>query len=158
DMDITAGEITDFLAGSPYDITINGENGEIVIDDMNDEQYQMVRRLQGDRPYYEPEFAKFIKFSNPNFIDESLYHTELKDWIKEKTNVSIEQHQNIYISLLQLIMRGAHRDEVVQYLASLGVEFKDNGEQRLFFDNVAGIVNNTRHFKFRGHKESELKT
>src|SRR5699024_11756619 len=41
DMDITAREITDFLAESPYDITINGENGEIVIDDMNDEQYQM---------------------------------------------------------------------------------------------------------------------
>src|SRR5690625_1590454 len=158
DMDITAEEITDFLGGSPYDINIDRENGEIVIDDMNDEQYRMVRRLQGDRPYYEPEFAKFIKFSDPNFIDESIHHTELKDWIAENADVSKDQHRSVYISLLQLIMRGADQDEVIQYLASLGVEFKDDGERRSFFDNIAGIVNNTRHFKFRGHKESELKT
>ena len=158
DMDITVEEITDFLGASPYDITINGEDGEIVIDDMNDEQYQMVRRLQGDRPYYEPEFAKFIKFSDPNFIDESVHHTELRNWIAENTEAPKEQHRNIYISLLQLIMRGANQDEVIQYLVSLGVEFKDEGERRRFFDNIAGIVNNTRHFKFRGHKESELQT
>lgn len=158
DMDITSEEITSFLDDSPYDITIDQEKQEIVIDDMNDEQYNMVRKLQGDRPYYEPEFAKFIKFSNPNFIDESEYHAELKEWIAEYVDVPEDQYHNVYISLLQLIMKGAKQDEVVQYLMSLGVEFKDVDDQRRFFDNIAGIVNNTRHFKFRGHKESELKT
>lgn len=157
-MDITTEEITDFLEASPYDITIDQENEEIIIDDMNDAQYNMVRKLQGDRPYYEPEFAKFIKFSDPNFIDESEYHTELKKWISKKVDVSKTQLHDAYISLLRLIMKGAKQDEVVQYLISLGVEFEDAEEQREFFGNIAGIVTNTRHFKYRGHKEAELKT
>ena len=55
-------------------------------------------------------------------------------------------------------MRGEKQDEIVQYLMSLDVEFSNVNDQRDFFDNIAGIVENTRHFKFRGHKESELKT
>ncbi len=55
-----------------YDISIDQDKQQIVIDDMNYAQYEMVRKLQGDRPYYEPEFAKFIKFSDPNYIDESV--------------------------------------------------------------------------------------
>ncbi|WP_411842678.1 SEC-C metal-binding domain-containing protein [Salinicoccus sp. HZC-1] len=158
DMNMSVEEITQFLEESPYDITLDQENQEIVIDDMNDDQYQMVRKLQGARPYYEPEFAKFIKFSNPNFIDESEHHARLKEWIAKNADVSEEQYHNVYISLLQLIMKGAKQDEIIQYLMSLGVEFKDVDDQRAFFDNIAGIVNNTRHFKFRGHKESELKS
>jgi uncharacterized protein YecA (UPF0149 family) len=38
------------------------------------------------------------------------------------------------------------------------VEFSNVETQRGFFDMIAGIVENTRHFKYRGHKESELKT
>ena len=70
DEDVTSKEIIDFLEGSPYDISIDEDNAQIVIDDMNYAQYEMVKKLQGDRPYYEPEFGKFIKFSNPNYIDE----------------------------------------------------------------------------------------
>ncbi len=158
DMDITVEEIADFLEASPYDITIDQENQEIVIDDMNDDQYEMVRRLQGDRPYYEPEFAKFIKFSDPNFIDESDFHVRLKEWIADNVDVSEERYQEVYISILQQVMKGTRRDEMVKYLMSFDVEFKNEADQRAFFDNIAGIVNNTRHFKFRGHKESELKT
>lgn len=158
DLDLRIGEITDFLEASPYDITIDQENQEIVIDDMNDAQYKMVRKLQEDRPYYEPEFAKFIKFSDPNFIDESEHHVQLKEWIAENVDVPEAEYQNVYISLLQLIMKGAKQEEVVQHLMSLGVEFEEAETQRKFFENIAGIVNNTRHFKFRGHMESELNT
>lgn len=158
DEDVTAKEIIDFLEWSPYDISIDEDNAQIVIDDMNYAQYEMVKKLQGDRPYYEPEFGKFIKFSNPNYIDESSNHRKLREWIEKNVNVPRSKHESIYISLLQLIMRGEKQDEIVQYLMSLDVEFSNVNDQRDFFDNIAGIVENTRHFKFRGHKESELKT
>ena len=158
DEDVTSKEIIDFLEGSPYDISIDEDNAQIVIDDMNYAQYEMVKKLQGDRPYYEPEFGKFIKFSNPNYIDESANHRKLREWVEKNVEVPRSKHESIYISLLQLIMRGEKQDEIVQYLMSLDVEFSNVNDQRDFFDNIAGIVENTRHFKFRGHKESELKT
>lgn len=158
DEDVTSKEIIDFLEGSPYDISIDEDNAQIVIDDMNYAQYEMVKKLQGDRPYYEPEFGKFIKFSNPNYIDESSNHIKLREWVEKNVKVPRSKHESIYISLLQLIMRGEKQDEIVQYLMSLDVEFSNVNDQRDFFDNIAGIVENTRHFKFRGHKESELKT
>ncbi len=158
DEDVTSKEIIDFLEGSPYDISIDEDNAQIVIDDMNYAQYEMVKKLQGDRPYYEPEFGKFIKFSNPNYIDESSNHRKLREWVEKNVKVPRSKHESIYISLLQLIMRGEKQDEIVQYLMSLDVEFSNVNDQRDFFDNIAGIVENTRHFKFRGHKESELKT
>ncbi|SOC42802.1 SEC-C metal-binding domain-containing protein [Salinicoccus kekensis] len=158
DEDVTPSELVGFLEGSPYDISIDEDNEQIVIDDMNYAQYEMVKKLQGDRPYYEPEFGKFIKFSDPNYIDESSNHKKLKEWIEKNIDVPRSKHQGIYISLLQLIMRGEKQDEIVKYLMSLDVEFKNVQEQRDFFDNIAGIVENTRHFKYRGHKESELKT
>ena len=158
DEDVTSKEIIDFLEGSPYDISIDEDNAQIVIDDMNYAQYEMVKKLQGDRPYYEPEFGKFIKFSNPNYIDESSNHRRLREWVEKNVKVPRSKHESIYISLLQLIMRGEKQDEIVQYLMSLDVEFSNVNDQRDFFDNIAGIVENTRHFKFRGHKESELKT
>lgn len=158
DEDVTSKEIIDFLEGSPYDISIDEDNAQIVIDDMNYAQYEMVKKLQGDRPYYEPEFGKFIKFSNPNYIDESANHRKLREWVEKNVEVPRSKHESIYISLLQLIMRGEKQDEIVQYLMSLDVEFSNVNDQRDFFDNIAGIVENTRHFKFRGHKEAELKT
>ncbi|WP_462421635.1 Rho termination factor N-terminal domain-containing protein [Salinicoccus sp. Marseille-QA3877] len=158
DEEVTSNEIIRFLEESPYDISIDEDNAQIVIDDMNYAQYEMVKKLQGDRPYYEPEFGKFIKFSNPNYIDESSNHRKLKEWIEKNVKVPRSKHESIYISLLQLIMRGEKQDEIVQYLMSLDVEFSNVHDQRDFFDNIAGIVENTRHFKFRGHKESELKT
>ncbi|CAM4340848.1 SEC-C metal-binding domain-containing protein [Lacicoccus alkaliphilus] len=158
DEDVTSKELVDFLEGSPYDISIDEDKAQIVIDDMNYAQYEMVRKLQGDRPYYEPEFGKFIKFSDPNYIDESSNHKNLKEWIKKNVDVPKSKHESIYISLLQLIMRGEKQDEIIKYLMSLNVEFSNVNDQREFFDNVAGIVENTRHFKYRGHKESELKT
>lgn len=157
-MDLTIDEIVEFLDRSPYDITLNSENQELVIDDMNDEQYKMVRNMQEGRPYYEPEFAKFIKFADPNYIDESENHQVLKDWIAYNIDVPGHERRDIYIALLQMIMRGAEQDEIIKYLASLDVEFNDVNEQREFFDNIAGIVNHTRHFKYRGYKESELNT
>lgn len=158
DEDVTSKELVDFLEGSPYDISIDEDKAQIVIDDMNYAQYEMVRKLQGDRPYYEPEFGKFIKFSDPNYIDESSNHKKLREWIKKNVDVPKSKHESIYISLLQLIMRGEKQDEIVKYLMSLNVEFSNVNDQREFFDNIAGIVENTRHFKYRGHKESELKT
>lgn len=158
DEDVTSKEIITFLEGSPYDISIDEDNAQIVIDDMNYAQYEMVKKLQGDRPYYEPEFGKFIKFSNPNYIDESASHKRLRQWVEKNVDVPKSKHESIYISLLQLIMRGEKQDEIVQYLMSLDVQFKDVQDQRAFFDNIGGIVENTRHFKYRGHKESELKT
>ena len=71
--------LIEFLEESPYEITIDTDKGEIVIDDMTDEQYEVVKRLQKNRPYFEPEFAKFIKFSDPNYIDESSHHV----WVRE---------------------------------------------------------------------------
>ncbi|MCG1009855.1 SEC-C domain-containing protein [Salinicoccus sp. ID82-1] len=157
-MEMDAKALVEFLERSPYDISIDQDNQQIVIDDMNYNQYEMVRRLQGDRPYYEPEFAKFIKFSDPNYIDESKHHRQLKEWVESNVDVPSNKHHSVYISLLQLIMQGAKRDEVVKYLMTLNVEFSSADAQRAFFDNIAGIVENTRHFKYRGHKESELKT
>ncbi|WP_020007285.1 SEC-C metal-binding domain-containing protein [Salinicoccus albus] len=156
-MDLTIDEITEFLDKSPYDVTLNSENQEIVIDDMNEEQYKMVRSMQGERPYYEPEFAKFIKFADPNYIDESENHQALKDWIADNVDGTAHEQQEVYIALLQQIMQGASREEIIKYLASLGAE-NDAADQQAFFDNIAGIVNHTRHFKYRGFKESELKT
>ncbi len=158
DEDVNSKELVEFLEGSPYDISIDEDKSQIVIDDMNYAQYEMVRKLQGDRPYYEPEFGKFIKFSDPNYIDESSNHKKLKEWISKNVDVPRSKHESIYISLLQLIMRGEKQDEIVKYLMSLDVEFSNVNDQRDFFDNIAGIVENTRHFKYRGHKESELKT
>ncbi|WP_031545332.1 Rho termination factor N-terminal domain-containing protein [Salinicoccus luteus] len=157
-MAMTAEEIVEFLEASPYDISIDQDKRQIVIDDMNYAQYEMVRKLQGDRPYYEPEFAKFIKFSDPNYIDESKHHRQLKEWVKKYVDVPKDKHHSVYISLLQLIMQGSKRDEILQYLMSLNVEFGNVEAQRGFFDMIAGIVENTRHFKYRGHKESELET
>ncbi|MFC3418889.1 SEC-C metal-binding domain-containing protein [Salinicoccus hispanicus] len=157
-MEMSPEALVEFLEGSPYDISIDQDNRQIVIDDMNYNQYEMVRRLQGDRPYYEPEFAKFIKFSDPNYIDESKYHRELKEWVEENIDVPAGKHHSVYISLLQMIMQGSKRDEIVKYLMTLNVEFSTVDDQREFFDTIAGIVENTRHFKYRGHKESELKT
>src|SRR5699024_12279300 len=76
----------------------------------------------------------------------------LRLWFTTASTLSDTSHVEIYSLSLHdalpiLIMRGADQDEVIQYLASLGVEFKDDGERRSFFDNIAGIVNNTRHFR-----------
>ncbi|GAB3057911.1 SEC-C metal-binding domain-containing protein [Salinicoccus sesuvii] len=158
DMDMDSAVLVNFLEQSPYDISIDQDKRQIVIDDMNYNQYEMVRKLQGDRPYYEPEFAKFIKFSDPNYIDESKHHKQLKTWVEENVDVSAKKYHSIYISLLQLIMQASKRDEIVKYLTTLNVEFSSADNQQAFFDNIAGIVENTRHFKYRGHKESELKT
>src|SRR5699024_300738 len=83
---------------------------------------------------------------------------KLREWIEKNVKVPRSKHESIYISLLQLIMRGEKQDEIVQYLMSLDVEFSNVNDQRDFFDNITGIVENTRHFKFKAHKASELKT
>jgi acylphosphatase len=158
DETVTSEEVVSFLRKAPYDITINLDEEELVIEDMNDEQYLMIKKLQGGRPYYEPEFAKFIKFSQPNYIDESSYHQELKEFVEERLTSEGEDSYSAYIELLQYILQGSDRSEVIQYLSDRGVEFKSQEEEKAFFDNISGIVKNIRHFKYRGFKESELNT
>ncbi|MFD2830630.1 SEC-C metal-binding domain-containing protein [Corticicoccus populi] len=155
---ISADELIAFLDGSPYEINVNRDRREIVIDDMNEEQYLMVRKLQGSRDYYEPEFAKFIKFSDPNFIDESSAHETLREFVEREIPGNTEELHPSYIHLLQLIMSGKQREDIKNYLVSEGVQFDSADEENAFFDNIGGIVENTRHFKYRGFKERELKT
>lgn len=150
--------LIEFLEQSPYEITIDTDNGEIVIDDMTEEQYEVVKRLQKNRPYYEPEFAKFIKFSDPNFIDESTHHVWLREWVGKNIEGDDTENYQTYIGILQLVMQGGKQNQVVEFLAQNNVEFKNAVAQKEFFKHIDGILNNTRHFKFRGHKESELKT
>ncbi len=156
--DMNQDALVEFLESSPYEITIDVENSEIVIDDMTKEQYEVVKRLQKNRPYYEPEFAKFIKFSDPNFIDESTHHKWLREWVSGNLAKSEDEAYQAYISILQLVMQGAKQNQVVTFLAEQDVEFKNTAAQKEFFKHIDGILNNTRHFKFRGHKEAELKT
>ncbi|MFC4985030.1 SEC-C metal-binding domain-containing protein [Salinicoccus siamensis] len=156
DMEMTSAELVSFLGESPYDISIDEDNEQIIIDDMNYAQYEMVKKLQGNLPYYEPEFGKFIKFSDPNYIDESKAHRALKEWVKDNVDVPRDKHYSVYISLLQLIMQGSKKDDILQYLMTLNVELQNAGSQRELMDMMAEIVENTRHFKYRGHKESEL--
>ena len=52
------------------------KNKEFIIDDMTPEQYKIVEILS-EVQLLRTEF-KFIKFSNPGFIDESAAHEDLK--------------------------------------------------------------------------------
>lgn len=157
--EVAEADIVEFLEKSPYEITMKKDKHELVIDDMNESQYLMVRKLQGTRPYYEPEFAKFIKFSSPNYIDESDDHLKLKSFVEVHLTGSKEDavHPE-YIELLKQIMSGRNREDIKAYLESAGVKFESKEDETMFFDTIAGIVENTRHFKYRGFKEAELKT
>lgn len=153
---VTAEEIVQFLEDSPYETTVDLDKNEIIIDDMNEEQYSMVKKLQGSRPYYEPEFAKFIKFSNPNYIDESNAHKRLRTFIETRMSNHKQDTQPVYIELLEHVMRGKSRKQINEFLTSYGIYFDAPKEESEFFSNVDGIIQNTRHFKYRGFKESEI--
>lgn len=153
---VTTEEIVQFLEDSPYETTVDLSRKEIIIDDMNEEQYLMVKKLQGERPYYEPEFAKFIKFSNPNYIDESNVHKKLRTFVETRISDYKNSAHSVYIELLEHVMRGKSRKQIDEFLASYGIYFDTPKEENEFFNNIDGIMQNTRHFKYRGFKESEV--
>src|SRR5699024_12403428 len=61
---------------------------------------------------------------------------KLREWIEKNVKVPRSKHESIYISLLQLIMRGEKQDEIVQYLMSLDVEL-DRKSTRLNSSHVS---------------------
>lgn len=152
----TIEELVDLVNESPYVITINEKNREFVIDDMTDEQYQIIRKNQQKYNYYEPEFAKFIQFSNPNYIDESTYHESLKSWVSSHLNTDVASLEELYIQMLRMIISGQKRSDIVAEIKNLGYEFSTKQEEDDFFNLVSGVLKHTRHFQYRGKSEAEL--
>ena len=154
-MEVSIESIIDLINESPYVITINEKNKELIIDDMTEEQYQIIRQHQQKYNYYEPEFAKFIKFSDPNYIDESSYHKELKNWISEHLNTSVVSSDSLYIQLLRMMISGQKRQDIIDEINRLGYEFSAE-EENDFFTLVSEIIKHTRHFQYRGKSQSKL--
>ncbi|WP_213810819.1 hypothetical protein [Jeotgalicoccus sp. WY2] len=111
-MDVTIEEVVDLVNRSPYVITINDKNKEFIIDDMTNEQYEIIRNTQQKYKYYEPEFGKFIKFSNPGYIDESAAHESLKKWVSEHLNTDVASDYELYLHVLRMIISGRKREDI----------------------------------------------
>lgn len=155
-MEVKIEDIVNLINQSPYVITVNEQNKELIIDDMTEEQYQIIRQNQQKHQYYEPEFAKFIKFSDPNYIDESDAHHALKDWIREHLNTETVSDNELYIQLLRMIISGQKRQDIVDEINNLGYDFPSTRKEDDFFRMVNEIIAHTRHFQYRGKTKSEL--
>lgn len=152
----TIEDLVDLVNESPYVITINEKNKEFIIDDMTDEQYKIIRSNQQKYNYYEPEFAKFIQFSNPNYIDESSHHEDLKSWVDRHLNTDVASLEELYIHMLRKIISGQKREDIVSEIKNLGYEFTTKQEEDDFFNVVSEVIKHTRHFQYRGKSEAEL--
>lgn len=157
-MDMSMDEVKSLVSHSPYVITVNEKNKELVIDDMTDEQYEVIRTNQQKYSYYEPEFGKFIKFSNPNFIDESSAHESLKSWVSEHLNTDVASDYELYLHVLRMIISGQKREDISGEIKNLGYELKTTDDENDFFEIVRDVVKHTRHFQYRGKSEADLAT
>ncbi|CEA03228.1 hypothetical protein BN1048_02010 [Jeotgalicoccus saudimassiliensis] len=155
-MDVTIEEVVDMVNRSPYVITVNEKNREFVIDDMTDEQYEIIRNAQQKYKYYEPEFGKFIKFSNPGYIDESAAHETLKKWVSEHLNTNVASDYELYLHVLRMVISGRKREDISGEIKNLGHTFESKAEEDEFFELISNIVRQTRHFQYRGKSEAEL--
>ena len=155
-MDITIDEVVDLVNRSPYVITVNNKNQEFIIDDMTDKQYEIIRNAQQKYKYYEPEFGKFIKFSNPGYIDESAAHEDLKKWVSEHLNTSVASDYELYLHVLRMVISGQKREEISGEIKNLGYQFKSKAEEDEFFELIRDVVRHTRHFQYRGKSEADI--
>lgn len=155
-IDVTIDEIKDLVSRSPYVITVNEKNKEFIIDDMTPEQYKIIRNTQQKYNYYEPEFAKFIKFSNPGFIDESAAHEDLKQWVSEHLNTSVASDYELYLSVLRMVISGQKREDISGEIKNLGHDFESEEEENHFFEMIQDVVKHTRHFQYRGKSSADI--
>lgn len=155
-MDVTIEEVTELVSRSPYVITINEKNKEFIIDDMTDEQYEIIRNMQQKYKYYEPEFGKFIKFSNPGYIDESAAHESLKKWVSEYLNTGVASDYELYLHVLRMIISGRKREDISGEIKNLGHTFESETEENQFFEMIRDVVKQTRHFQYRGKSEADI--
>lgn len=155
-MDVTIEEVTDLVNRSPYVITINANNKEFIIDDMTNAQYEIIRKKQQKYKYYEPEFGKFIKFSNPGHIDESVAHESLKKWVSEHLNTNVASSYELYLHVLRMVISGRKREDISGEIKNLGHEFETKTEEDQFFQLIRDVVKHTRHFQYRGKSEADL--
>lgn len=157
-MDMTIDEVVSVVNNSPYVITADNQHQALRIDDMTDEQYEIIRKNQQKYHYYEPEFGKFIKFSNPNFIDESDAHVLLKTWISKHLNTDIASDYELYLHVLRMVISGQKREDISREINNLGHTFESEAEENDFFEIVRDVVKHTRHFQYRGKSEADLET
>lgn len=155
-LDMTIEDVISLVNNSPYVITVNEEHEALRIDDMTDDQYEVIRKNQQKYCYYEPEFAKFIKFSNPHFIDESEAHNLLKAWISQHLNTDVASDYELYLHVLRMIISGQKREDISREINNLGHEFESEAEESHFFEMVRDVVKHTRHFQYRGKSEADL--
>ena len=155
-MDVTIEEVVDLVNRSPYVITINDKNKEFIIDDMTNEQYEIIRNTQQKYKYYEPEFGKFIKFSNPGYIDESAAHESLKKWVSEHLNTDVASDYELYLHVLRMIISGRKREDISGEIKNLGYTFQSETEENQFFEMIRDVVKQTRHFQYRGKSEADI--
>lgn len=155
-MDVTIEEVVDLVNRSPYVITINDKNKEFIIDDMTNEQYEIIRKTQQKYKYYEPEFGKFIKFSNPGYIDESVAHESLKKWVSEHLNTDVASDYELYLHVLRMIISGRKREDISGEIKNLGHTFQSETEENQFFELIRDVVKQTRHFQYRGKSEADI--
>ncbi len=155
-MDVTIEEVVDLVNRSPYVITVNEQNQEFIIDDMTNEQYEIIRNTQQKYKYYEPEFGKFIKFSNPGYIDESAAHESLKKWVSENLNTDVASDYELYLHVLRMVISGRKREDISGEIKNLGHAFESASEEDEFFELIRDVVRQTRHFQYRGKSEADL--
>ena len=155
-MDVTIEEVVDLVNRSPYVITINDKNKEFIIDDMTNEQYEIIRNTQQKYKYYEPEFGKFIKFSNPGYIDESAAHESLKKWVSEHLNTDVASDYELYLHVLRMIISGRKREDISGEIQNLGYTFQSETDENQFFEMIRDVVKQTRHFQYRGKSEADI--
>lgn len=155
-IDVTIKEVTDLVSRSPYVITVNEKNKEFIIDDMTAEQYEIIRKTQQKYKYYEPEFGKFIKFSNPGFIDESAAHEDLKNWVSGHLNTSVASDYELYLHVLRMVISGQKREDISGEIKNLGHEFESETEENEFFELIQEVVKHTRHFQYRGKSSADI--
>lgn len=155
-IDTTIEDVTKLVSRSPYVITINEKNKEFVIDDMTPEQYEIIHQTQQKYKYYEPEFGKFIQFSDPGFIDESAAHKDLKNWVSEHLNTTVASDYELYLQVLRMIISGQKKENITGEIKNLGYEFKTKDEEKQFFELVQDVVKHTRHFQYRGKSQADL--
>lgn len=123
---------------------------------LEDDLYDELLKMQGDKPFYIPSRKKIMKMANPGYFEETNANLALEHYVIKKMGVDEVAGENICFEIeMQCKLSDGKTPNVLDTFNDYGIKLNDDNIKRIF--NLVQAVNlNTRKAANRGYTDLEI--
>lgn len=117
--------------------------------------YEELLELQGNIPYYLPQWDEIQEWFQYGFSSDTTYILELYRYMTEQLWLDGDMASEICFMLDNTIHIGGSADQVFESLKELGLRCRTRRQEREFRGLLASLINHTRMVIYRGYTPLE---